>query len=549
MSNGLETTFELLSKTGNEAAIAVLVPALDSPYREIRNGALRALLDRRSQVGQREVLRRLHKLDRSSRELIEQKPGRLSHALRDAVLASDDQIVANGFRATLWLREYDLVPTLINALEDETNVHRDEAAQTLIELARLLRSELLGQRDPRTRRDPELVRSRVVECLEQSTKRFSQHKRLEPIDAFLQLVTQKNATLKQILADPHHGTYLALVAVAQRSQHVGVTRLFLDFLDAKQAPSTALNILAHRSDEGFLAQLFEKIGDKPSSTVLQNIKRIDSIAWVRSEDKSMLTKLDEAAQATAVRFVMLSSMKRLEVFSTIAFMLEFGNVGGRRAAAEALAEFRGGDANKLALHALGDVDPQVQAHALRQLRPRGLPGALQHLIDRLNSPHEAVRQAAREGLPEFSFQRFLSAFDTLDDNVRVRTGALVRQVDTQAVPLLMQELQSKVRIRRIRALEVARTIGLVRELEPTVLELLREEDHMIRVEAAEALSACPTPSALQALRDALMDNSVIVQQAVERSLRALEQVGVERLTTVNDVGPSSDTVPSEELKR
>ena len=45
---GLATTFQVLAKTENEAALAVLLPALDYPQASVQEGALAALLNRRS---------------------------------------------------------------------------------------------------------------------------------------------------------------------------------------------------------------------------------------------------------------------------------------------------------------------------------------------------------------------------------------------------------------------------------------------------------------------------------------------------------------------
>ncbi len=548
MSEGLTTTFDLLSATRNEAAVPVLVLALDSHHERIRADALRTLLDRRSLVGQREILRRLHKLDRNSRELIGEKPGGLSQGLRDAVLPGEDQLVSNGCRVALWHREYDLVPTLINALEKGSNSQAEEIGRTLIELMRLLYSELDGRRDTKRRRDPELVRQRVEESLEQSVQRFSQHGRVEPIEALLRIAPRHNATLRKILGDPHHGTYLALVAAAQHSQHVGAMRLLLSFLDDAHPPLAVLNIVEHRSDESFLTLLFEKFGGRLSPSIEKNLKRLSAIRWVQDEDKSVLTKLDDESQAEAVRFVMLSGTKRLEAFPTIAFVLESGKDAGRRAASAALAEFPGGAANKAALAALDDPDPEVQANIIKQLRPRGMPGALQHLIDRLDSPHELVREAARENLPEFTFARFLSAFDVLDEVVRVRTGALVRKADPQAVPELEKEMQSPARTRRIRALAVAASLGVVAELEEHVIALVSDEDHLVRVEAATALAQCPTVAAQEALREALTDNSFAVQQAAEESLRELGQTAVPPIAPSGGAGSLHDTWPTEELE-
>ena len=56
---GLAATFRLLTKTENEAAFGCCSMRLDSPHPAIQEGALVALLGRRSPAGGREILRRL----------------------------------------------------------------------------------------------------------------------------------------------------------------------------------------------------------------------------------------------------------------------------------------------------------------------------------------------------------------------------------------------------------------------------------------------------------------------------------------------------------
>ena len=60
-----------------------------------------------------------------------------------------------------------------------------------------------------------------------------------------------------------------------------------------------------------------------------------------------------------------------------------------------LSAFNGPQANELILIALRDPDAGVQAAALRQLRPRRIPDALQILVSRLESPFGEVRDAAK----------------------------------------------------------------------------------------------------------------------------------------------------------
>lgn len=520
MSEGLKTTFELLAKTKNEAAARALVPALDSSSPAIQEGALRAILDRRSQIGQREILRRLHKIDDSWRTIIEQKPGRMNHALRDALLSSNAQLCANACKAIVWLHEYDLAPTLITALEDEANASADLAAETLLTLSHLLYEELAAPRDYRNRRDPQIVRRNVLGSLEQSVKRYAKHKRDAVIEAFLMIVNRDNATLAQNLIDPNQAAYLTVLDLLGHSEHGGVIRLLLSFLDDSHPPSAAINVLAERRDGKFLQHLLERFDDDLSSVVKQNIKRVENFAWM-SSDLDYTEELDDHGQRRLMRLLVVSGAKRTYVFRMIEHLLAKGRPGGRRAAAQALTEFTGGEANALALTALGDEDPEVQAIALRQLRNRGIPGALPQLIEMLDSPHEVVRQAARENLGEFSFPRFMAAYDTLDERARQSTGHLVKKVDPETASLLMKELRSPARTRRLRALDVAMTMEVVCEVEEAVIELLSDDDYVVRIEAASALAQSDSLLARQALETALSDKSQLVQEAADRALQSL----------------------------
>jgi HEAT repeat protein len=203
------------------------------------------------------------------------------------------------------------------------------------------------------------------------------------------------------------------------------------------------------------------------------------------------------------------------------YLIRRGTLAGRRAASKALEEFTGADANALTLHALNDQDPTVQANVLPTLRRRGIPGGLAKLIELLESPHELVSGAARECLAEFSFKRYLAAFDLLEEDVRRSTGSIVRRVDGDVRSQLEAELASLSRVRRLRAVKVAAAIGMVEDVYPALIKRLRDEDHMIRTEAAWALGDCESPEIIEALELALSDRSVTVQEAARRSLRKL----------------------------
>jgi hypothetical protein len=517
VSDGLTTTFAVLCASENEAASEALIPALESPLAPIRDRALETLLNRRSLTGHREIVARLHTFDDPWRKKVQENHTRLVPALREAVISSDRQVCVNGCRAAVWLRQYDLIPAIIAGLEDPNNTNVTVLSEGLLDLAESLCEELAGPRQRNSSGDAQFVRRRVVGTLGTSVARFARHHRREIIEAFLLLTYRDDAVLRQILQDPYHPAFVVLVEMLSKITHDAVIGLLLSFLDDPRAPSAALSIVSKRCDPNFVARLLGKVGRDPSGAVVRNLKRIESIAWTR--DTTALEACDDVEQAAAARLAVVSGIPRAQAFSLVEHLIQHGKAGGRRAAADALEQFRGADANLLALEALDDEDPEVQSKILMQLRGRGIPGALARLVEMIDSPHDSVRNAARKSLAEFSFSRYLASFDLLEEDVRASTGDLVKKVDSQTVPLLRAELGSPVRSRRLRGVAVARALRLVPEVEEAVLLQLKDEDHLVRSEAAAALAGSSSKAARDALTEAVGDRSPAVQEAARRSLQ------------------------------
>ena len=414
VSEGLKTTLELLATSENEAAIQVLLPGLDSPIERIREDALGAILARRSAAGHREVVRRLHQLDDRRKAIVRERGVSMTQALRESLLSTDRQTCRNACDAALWFHEYDLIPTLLNSLGDHDNPNGTVLGATLIGLADGLYAKLAGEGNDRSRRDPELTREHAVSALESSVERFGSYLRREVIEAFLILVHPGNVVLREILGDPYHAAFATMVNVLAKSDRGGVLRLLLACLDDPNAPSVVFSVIGNRSDARFVHFLLRKIGLEPSEAMARNLKRVGTIGWL-DRCEVMLDALDDAQQHAAVKFVMAAGVPRSRAQGMIEHVLIHGKPGGRRAASEALAEFHGARANARALAALADDDPRVQANVIAQLRGRRIPGALARLIELADSPHAVVRQAVRQSLEEFTFERYFGVFDTLDD--------------------------------------------------------------------------------------------------------------------------------------
>jgi HEAT repeat protein len=514
---GVAITFEALMKTHNEAAFEVLVAALDSPQPAIADGAVETLLRRRSLTGHREVFARLATLAPRQRAIVANNPRWLGRAVREAIVSTSDDAFARGCSAAADLRDYEMIPTLVQVAEDQNNRHREAAAAHVLMMAEHLYDDLAAQRNSADGRDPQLTRKHVLHSLEQSVNRFAQYRRPEILEAFLLLAPRDHPALKRILADPMHAAYVPLIELLTRSPRSGIVRLLLSFLDDPNCPSAALNVFARRSDLKFVEHFLRKIVANPSSALTQNLRRIDPVAWIQS-DPALVDPMDDSAQQGSILLAQTCGIRRDDLFKFIEHVMRHGKAAGRRAAATALASIQGADANQLVQQSLSDTDPQVQAALMVQLRQRGIPGAFSHLVTGLDSSYDVVRAAARRCLDEFSFDRFLSAFDMLDEDVRSTTGPMVRKVDPTAPERLLEELKARSRTRRMRGIAIAAVTHLVQELESAIIERLADEDHLVRAEAAKALAQTTSDASKSALSAALNDPSILVQEAAQRSL-------------------------------
>ena len=542
VSNGLTATFAVLTATDTDAAARVLDAALESPRDAIHEAALTATLKRRNLAGQRIILQQWESMPPRWREIVERNRDRMTPVLREAVVGADMRRCAQGCAAAVALQQYELIPALLNAIGDPLNPNADLIASTLMGLAEQLYGELASGA-VRGRRDPQITRQHVISSLETWVLRYGRHRRREVIEAFLLLVNRENVSLKQILQEPHHDCLPVVLDVLAKSTRNGVMRLLLGLLDDPHAPLSALTVVGNRTDATFLRYLLRKVGREPSMAARQNLKRLTSVAWLQAGDVT-LDELDDAGQHAAVRLVTASGISRVHAFSTIEYLLDHGRPGGRRAAAEALNEFQGAQANALALRAMEDSDPVVQSTVILQLRRRGIPSVLARLVEMLESPHSMVRQAARKSLAEFSFKRYLAAFDILDEEVRQSTGQLVKKVDSHTIPLLQAEFRARARTRRLRAVAIARAIEVVAEVEADLIELLHDEDHVVRIEAAAALAAGVSEASVTALQETLADRSAAVVDAVRRSLASRMQFT--QLRAAPDTFPdqtTNDTMP------
>lgn len=537
MPVGLNTTFQFLTLTRNDMADEVLLAALDSPHAQIRDLAFRAVLERRSPVGHLEIFRRLPHLDEHCQAIVGERPDRLARVVADAIQGGDAQQCDEACQAILAFHLYEAAPVLTAVLCSEDTPHRPKVAQTLLSLTELYYGKLCQPDEQFRKRNSDTLRKRITSALEEATGKFTKHHCPEVVEAFLVIAKQQNVVLRRMLHHAEESCHAPLMERLAGSPRGGVLRLLLSFLEDPQMPQAARSVIANRSDAKFVENFLSLVGPNAPKNLAETLSRFEGFAWAQPGHPTWAA-LSEEGQARAVTLLAATAMKRKALQEVIVYLLSEGKTAGRRAAAEAIRHFHGPEADMAIVKAINDEDPVVRSQVLRELRPRNIPQAMSLLTRMVDSPHEVVLQGLQEALPEFTFRHFMLHFDQMSEDLVVTAGHLVRKIDAEAPRKLQSEMECLSPVRRRRAILAASAMGVISELEEAAIKLLSDDDHMVRVAAAKALADCESMPSWDALRDALLDRSVVVQEAAEQSLlRIVQSLKPETEPEVEEVLP------------
>lgn len=512
-----DTTLHWLKTTGNRAAGEVLIRALDSPCPNIRRGAVLALLARGEMAGHRVILERIDPASDEWRGQLNGLPSPFLSSLRGFLLGGDPRLREKVCHFLCETEQFEFVPFLANVLENRQCEPRSVIARTLSDLCRRLRQHLDRVNDSQRVQHYERMAEQLRRSLLASVERYPRHECREILDSLLLLTEEHPELITPIINNRGHPARHLLLELLSRETGPHILAIVCCFLHQQDPPGDIVAIIGRRTDLPFVRRLLSTVGAQPNSVVQRNLKRLYQFRWLK-DLPNLLGQLDDTEQQAIPALVAYSRIPRDEALRVIGHVLLHGQPAGRHAAAKALAGFHGVQANTLTVQAMRDPDPAVQEAIIPQLRHRGIFGALPYIISKLDSPHPMVRRAARKTLREFTFTRFLQVWDMLPPEVRRETGALVKRVDPRTTLLLRAELLSPFRLRRLRALEVAQELELVPRLESSIICLLRDDDPVIRAEAAAALAHTESDASYHALLEALNDVNMLVRSIVAETL-------------------------------
>ncbi len=239
---GLELTYETLATTRNEAAVDVLIAALDDPNAANRRRALGALLRRTEPRSSQQVLENWDKLNADDLRVLRPKKSWLADTI-DQALRGNDEAVLTAITAAAGLELTTALPQL--TLLAESSASRDiqqRASEAVIAIVQPLGRAARADRDQPTVRGPVLAR------LADSVRRFAMHRNEQLVDAFLLVSTWGDGELRQMISE--NGPPMELICKRfQGTALPGVIDLLSGFVRRRNIPQRIGGIIQARTDE------------------------------------------------------------------------------------------------------------------------------------------------------------------------------------------------------------------------------------------------------------------------------------------------------------
>ena len=131
-----------------------------------------------------------------------------------------------------------------------------------------------------------------------------------------------------------------------------------------------------------------------------------------------------------------------------------------------------------------------------------------------------MREATREELKSFDVPKMIQMFEDIDPAVCRRAGQLIEKIDPGCHQKLREELGSPIQRRRIRAARASQIMGMHLKVVPTLIEMLEDEDDMVRRTAVDVLGSVRSADSMDAIQGMLDDESLRVR---ETAVKILEQ--------------------------
>jgi hypothetical protein len=521
MSASLATTFAVLRDSGTRHAQEVLTAALDVPYPEIQELAATALLRRPSVTGQIEVLKRCELLPPGVLPQIRSAGRRLEVAFRQGLQQGSPELAEQLLYCVRLADADEHVAPVLSLVKQPHHPAYSSAVATLKSLVNRLYDQWQSERDLGDSAALAQVEGRRMLVLQELGKALGSADEIAHpevvIEGVLILGRADEALVRRVLWNSAAPIRDIVSHLLMNSRHPGVLSLICDSLNYAYPHPKAFEAIQRREDPEFISYLLRSISGRLNRHQQDNLRQIEFLDWLRNPDDTLPT-VPPQIQSAVLKLLAATKTPPSLRGAVEQWMLRSGSPEARKEVASSGSTVDDEMVSQVVQESLNDTDSAIQAWAVSQLRKHAVPETFAILVDRLDSPHSEVRDAARAELSSFNIDRVLPLCASIDSETGARVGQLLLKVDETALRRLTADLSHPVRQRRMKALVAIGTLNLVDQLLPALRQLADDPDYVLRYTVAETLGRCTSESGWQLLSKMTRDSHPRVREVATNGM-------------------------------
>lgn len=509
MNPGMDLTFDVLATTRNEAAVGVLAMSLDSNDLQVRRRGIEAMLRRGDADGPMRVLRLWDRLCDEEVRTVQQHAA----AMQPAVC----EVLAQPIHHPLWPQALDalrmlnlsaVLPLIIDRAETCADRHlRGQMLATTIEMC-----TSLGMAARRDRGLPPHRREPVVRRLAESVRRYEFHRCEGLVEAFLAASRWGDAELRTLLKDGSEEAAVIAGPLVQ-SNLPAVVHLLAGFIRRRHLPLVVRRAVVARGDELFRDYLLAFVSERPSGTVLRNLRTLDELQCL-AQWRTVVGKTPPAQHAALSHAYTANHHDLVRQLTVNLDILERGAPRADLAVSASLSRCAPLDTEKLldaAMVVVDSQDPPHESEPLAQL--------LWRVMQLLDHPNPGIVERLRKLLQPLHAATFLGHAREAKDASYRKLGRLVRRIDPQAVDRIAEELRHPLLDRRLLGIEAAIVCDALEPLEPLLLYAAIHDHREARLRIAGALARGTSRDSLEMLRQLAAGPDGAIRDVASRSLQ------------------------------
>ncbi len=518
----IEKTMRLLEQSRSTAAMTAFVHALQVDSPKIRDSAARAILRSGSSLGKMELIRHIRKLSPDVLEVMNTADGDMTFPLQQCLLHGDPEQALMALDAIEVARLYQNIPMVLEFLRRATGEIGDRGEQVLGSLVDRLYDTRMTARDAKLTVTDQCI-GKMLQHLSVELNSFAQCRRPHAIvESILILADSEHPVARHLIRESAPEWQALVWDVLAKSKHPGILRFLTRALSVKYLHPKILDIVSNRSDIEFQMTMIRLVPTRVNINQERNYQLLTGLPWLQPAAELWLS-IPEEFHIQLVQLVRLVCFTRSLKLAFAKSIYQHASVEARKAANDFKHMLRQEEYDACVLDALDSDNPEFEAWGLSQIRDTNLPDKYRQLVDRLDSPHQIVEDQARETLGRFEVQQAIDFSESAKPSAGPKLAELLLKVNPFAIQELCREMANPVRTRRLRAAKAAHFMHLHTQVTPALLELLQDNDTILKRVVAEILADVPTRQVALRLQELLDDSSPRVREAALASLTKINQ--------------------------